>query len=90
MLFRSKASGEDDDVRALDGDACGAGKLRDVVADDRLEGYGDAEVVETCGEIERVRVLSEWSQHLGADSDDFCDHDFFWDSGLLLDLSLNQ
>jgi hypothetical protein len=45
-----------------------------VVADDGFESYGDAEVVETVGEVEGVGVLAMGRQHFGADGDDFSEH----------------
>ena len=44
------------------------------VADDGLEGDGDAEVVELFGEEEGVGVLPVRGEHFGADGDDFSDH----------------
>ena len=70
----AEAAGEDDDVGAGERDASGAGEVREVVADDGLEGDRDAEVVEAVGEVEGVGVLAEGRQHLGAGGDDFSDH----------------
>ena len=70
----AEAAGEDDDVGAGEGDANGGGEVSAVVADDGLEGDGDAEVVEAGGEVEGVGVLAMRREHLGADGDDFCDH----------------
>ena len=70
----AEAAGEDDDVGAAEGDADGGGEVVAVVADDGLEGDGDAEVVEAGGEVERVGVLAMRREHLGADGDDFSDH----------------
>ena len=44
------------------------------VADDGFEGDGDADLVELFGEVERVGVLAERGEHLGADGDDFGFH----------------
>ena len=54
--------------------ACG--EVGEGVADDGLEGDGDAEGVELGGEEEGVGVLAEGGQHLGADGDDFGDDGF--------------
>ena len=70
----AEASGEEDDVGAAEGDADGGGEVTAVVADDGLEGDGDAEVVEAGGEVEGVGVLAMRREHLGANGDDFCDH----------------
>ena len=70
----AEAAGEDDDVGAGDGDGGGAGEVREVVADDGLEGDLYAEVVEAVGEVEGVGVLTVGREHLGAGSDDFSDH----------------
>src|SRR6202042_1291925 len=70
----AEAAGEDDDVGAGDSDGGGAGEMREVVADDGLEGDLYAEVVEAVGEVEGVGVLTEGREHLGTDSDDFSDH----------------
>ena len=72
----AKTAGEDDDVGAREGDEGRAGKVREIVADDGLEGDLDAEVVKSVGEIEGVGVLAEGCEHLGASGDDFSDHVF--------------
>ena len=51
--------------------------MREIIADDRLEGDLDAKVVEAVGEIEGVRVLAERCEHFRASGDDFSDHVFF-------------
>jgi hypothetical protein len=48
--------------------------LSSSVADDSLEGYGDAHLVEFFGQIEGVGVLAKGGEHLGADGDDFAFH----------------
>src|SRR6266851_4871126 len=75
VLGWAEAAGEDDDVRARDRDAGSVGELAEIVADDGLEGHRDAEVVEARSEIEGVSVLPERRKHLGADGDNFSDHD---------------
>jgi hypothetical protein len=60
----AEAAGEQDDVGAAERDADGFGEVGAVVADDGLEGDGDAEVVETGGEIEGVGVLAMRCEHL--------------------------
>ena len=44
------------------------------VAHDGFEGDGDADAVELFREVERVGVLAERGEHLGADGDDFGFH----------------
>ena len=73
----AEAAGEDDDVGARECDEGGAGEVREIVADDGLEGDLDAEVVEAVGEVEGVGVLAEGREHLGAGGDDFSDHVLF-------------
>ena len=73
----AEAAGEDDDVGTREGDDGGAGQVREIVADDGLEGDLDAEVVEAVGEVEGVGVLAEGCEHLGASGDDFSDHVLF-------------
>ena len=70
----TEATGDQDDVGAVDGDLDGGAKVIAVVADDGLERYGDAEVVEARGEVERVGVLTMRREHLGTDGDDLCKH----------------
>jgi hypothetical protein len=67
----AEAAGEEDDVGAVESDADGRGEVLAVVADNGLEGYGDAEVIEARGEVEGVGVLPVRRQHLGTDGDDF-------------------
>ncbi len=74
VLGGAEAAGEEDDVGAVEGGAGGVGEVLEVVADDGFEGDGDAEVVETGGEVERVGVLPVGGEHLGAGGDDFSDH----------------
>ena len=74
----AEAAGGDDDVGARERDADGGGEVLAVVADDGLEGDGDAEVVEAFGEEEGVGVGAVRRQHLRADSDDFSDHVVGW------------
>ena len=64
VLGGAEASGEEDDVGAGDGDAGGGGEVGEVVADDGLEGYLDAEGVEGFGEEEGVGVLPVGREHL--------------------------
>lgn len=66
----AEAAGEEDDVGAVEGDIDGRAEVVAVVADDGLEGYGDAEVVEAGGEVEGVGVLTVRREHLGANGDD--------------------
>jgi len=66
----AEAAGEKDDVGAVEGDADRGGEVLAVVADDGLEGDGNAEVVETGGEVEGVGVLTVRGQHLGTNGDD--------------------
>ncbi len=66
----AEAAGEDDDVGAVEGDVHGRAEVVAVVADDAFEGTGDAEVVETSGEVEGVGVLAMRREHLGANGDD--------------------
>jgi len=77
VLGGAEAAGEDDNIGAGEGDESGAGKVREIVADDGFEGDLDAEVVEAVGEVERVGVLTEGCEHLGAGGDDFSDHVLF-------------
>ena len=44
------------------------------VADDGLEGDGNAEIVEALREIKGVGVLPEGCKHFGAGGDNFGDH----------------
>ncbi len=67
----AEAAGEEDDVGAVEGDVDGRAEVVAVVADDGLEGDGDAEVVEAGGEVEGVGVLTMRREHLGANGDDF-------------------
>jgi hypothetical protein len=67
----AEAAGEKDDVGAVERDADGSGEVLLVVADDGLEGDGDAEIVEAGGEVEGVGVLTVRRQHLGAYGNDF-------------------
>ena len=75
VVFRgAEAAGEQKDVGAVERDTDGVGEVRTVVADDGFEGDGDAEVVETAREVERVGVLAVRREHFTADGDDFSDH----------------
>ena len=49
-------------------------RCRAIVADDGLEGDGDAQIVEARGEVEGVGVLAMRCEHLGTDGDDFSNH----------------
>ena len=70
----AEAAHEDDNVGAAEGGADGVDQVFAAVADDGLEGDGDAELVELFGEVEGVGVLAEGGEHLGADGDDFGFH----------------
>ena len=75
VVFRgAEAAHEDEDVDAGEGGADGVDEVLAAVADDGLEGDGDADFVEFLGEIEGVGVLAEGGEHLGADGDDFGFH----------------
>ncbi len=50
------------------------GKIFRPVADDGLEGDGDADLVEFFSEIKGIGVLPVRGEHLGADGDDFGFH----------------
>jgi hypothetical protein len=64
-------------VGAGERDAGGSGEVVEVVADDGLEGYLHAEIVEGFGEEEGVGVLPVGREHLGTGGDDFSDHEHF-------------
>ena len=51
-----------------------ANKMIEGIADDGLEGDDDAQFVELAGEEEGIGVLTERSEHLRADRNDFSDH----------------
>ena len=70
----SEAAREHDDVGTGECDAGRAGKMRKRVADNGLEGYLHAQIVQLLREEERVRVLPERRQHFGAGGDNFSDH----------------
>jgi hypothetical protein len=72
---RASAAHEDQDVKASEGGADGVDEVFAAVADDGLEGHGDADLVELFGEIEGVGVLAVRGEHLGADGDDFGFHE---------------
>ncbi len=70
----AEAAHDDDNVGAAEGGADGVDQILAAVADDGLEGDGDADLVELFSEIEGVGVLAEGGEHLGADGDDFGFH----------------
>ena len=65
---------EDENVNAGESGFDGGDEIFAAVADDGFEGDGNAEGVELLSEIERVGVLAEGGEHLGADGDDFTFH----------------
>jgi len=70
----SEAAGDEDEVSAGEGGADGGDEVALAVADDGLEVDGGADLVELLGEEERVGVLAEGGEELGADGDDFGFH----------------
>ena len=70
----SQAAHQDENVDAAQRGANGADEILLPVAHDGLEGDGDADAVELFREVERVGVLAEGGEHLGADGDDFGFH----------------
>jgi hypothetical protein len=56
-------------VGAAEGGADGADEILEAVADDGLEGHGDADLVEFFGEIERIRILPDGGKHFRTDGD---------------------
>ncbi len=71
----SEAAHEDENVGAAESGANGVDEILAPVANDGLESDGDADPVELFREIERVGVLAERGEHLGADGDDFGFHE---------------
>ena len=74
VLGGAQAAHEDENVGAAERGADGVDQVLAAVADDGLEGDGDADLVELFREIEGVGVLAEGGEHLGADGDDFGFH----------------
>jgi hypothetical protein len=74
VLGGAETAGDGQDVCPAEGDADGADEILAAVADDGLEGDGDADLIELLSEIERVGVLTPGGEHLGADGDDFGFH----------------
>jgi hypothetical protein len=72
----AETSGEDDDVGAFDRRACDRNQVVKTVADDSLEGDDHAHPIKLIGEEKGVGVLTERSEHLRADRNDFSDHQF--------------
>src|SRR3974377_201489 len=70
----TEAAGEDDDIATHD---CGAGNANEMiegVSNDGFEADVDAELVELAGQEQGIGILTERSEHLRADRNDFSDH----------------
>src|SRR5271167_1675919 len=76
VLRWTKSAHENADFGARDGCACHTREVIAIVANHCLEGDANPQFVEAAREEEGIRVLPGWGKHLGADSDDFSDHDF--------------
>ncbi len=74
ILGRSKSAGEDHHIRTSQGNARRLRQVLTVVADDGLERNRNTQIVQTLGDVQRIRILTKGRQHLRADGNDFSDH----------------
>jgi hypothetical protein len=75
VFGRAKAAHEDDDLGARYGKTGRSRQAFSVIADDGLKNDFDAKLVELLGQVQRVRILTERGQQLGADGDNLSIHE---------------
>ena len=74
VLGGAKTAHDRHNVSAAQGKADGVDEVLPAVADDGLEGHGDADFIELFGEIKRVGILAKRGEHFRTDSDDLGFH----------------
>src|SRR4029077_20598858 len=74
ILDGTQTAHENHDIRPRQRCACAPSKVLAAISNNGLEDHFHPELIEFFGEIQRVRILAERRQQVGADSNDFGIH----------------